>query len=92
MVDCDGEDLRQQVDLHVDRAPRQGACAPAVAAPEAVDVGEHHRIAALRGRRDLGSFTHLVLPIAVDLGHRDLRQVVLLEERIARLRTSTSSI
>ena len=76
VVDGDREDLRQQVDVHVDRARRQRPRAPAVAAAEAVDVRDRHRLAALGGRRDLGRLADLALAVAVDLGDRDLREVV----------------
>ena len=81
VVDCDREDLRQQVDVYVNRARRQRPPAAPIPPAQTIDVRERHRIAALRGCRDLGSLAHLVLAVAVDLGHRDLREVVLLEER-----------
>ena len=67
--------------MHVDRARRQWPSPPAVAAAQAVDVGDHHRLAALRCRGDLGRLAHLALAVAVDLGHRDLREVVFSKER-----------
>ncbi len=47
VVDSDRKDLCQQIDVHVDRAGRQRPRSAAVAAPEAVDVGDHDRLAAL---------------------------------------------
>jgi len=72
VVDGHREYLRQQVDVHVDRARRQWPGPPTVAAARAVDVGDHHRLAALRCGGDLGRLAHLVLAVAVDLGDSDL--------------------
>ncbi len=47
MVDGHREDLREQVDVHVDRARRQGPRAAEVAAAEAIDIGDHSRLPAL---------------------------------------------
>jgi hypothetical protein len=57
------------------------ARAPAVASAAPIDVGDHHRLPALRRRRDLGRLAHLALAVAVDLGDCDLREVMALEER-----------
>jgi len=81
VVDGDGEDLGQEIEVHVDRAPGKGARAATVAPTEAIDVGHRQRRPALGGGRDLGRFAHLALAVAVDLGHRDLGDAVVLEER-----------
>jgi hypothetical protein len=72
VVHGDGQDLRQQVDVHIDRAVRQWSCAAAVASAAAIRIGHHHRRAVFGGRRDLRGLSHLALAIPVDLGNRDL--------------------
>ena len=64
----------------IERAGK-GARAATVAPAEAIDVGHRQRRPVLGGGRDLGGFAHLALAVAVDLGHRDLGDAVVLEER-----------
>ena len=61
--------------------PGKGARAATVAPAQAVDVRHRQGRTVLRSRRDLGGFAHLALAVAVDLGHRDLGDAVVLEER-----------
>ena len=81
VVDGDSQDLRQQVDVHVDRARRQRSRTAAVASAQPIDIGHRQRRPVPGGRRDLGGFAHLALPVAVNLGHGDLGDAVVLEER-----------
>ncbi len=67
--------------MHVDRAPGKGARAATVGPAETIDVGHRQRRPVLGGGRDLGGFAHLAPAVAVDLGHRDLGDAVVLEER-----------
>ena len=64
----------------IERA-RQRSRVAAVASAQPVDVAHRQRRPVLGGRCDLSSFAHLALAVAVDLGHGDLGDVVVLEER-----------
>ena len=75
------EDLSEEIEVHVDRAGRQRSRAAAITPAKAIDVGHHHRCPVLRSCRDLGRLAHPVLAVPVDLSHRDLGEVVVLEER-----------
>ena len=75
------EDLRQDVDLHVDRPRRERLLDAFVAAPALVDDLDHQRTAGIDRGLAEGVFADLVLAVAVDLGERDLRDPVFGEER-----------
>jgi hypothetical protein len=75
------EDLSEEIEVHVDRPGRQRSRAAAIAPAKAIDIGDHHRCSVLRSCRDLGRLADLLLAVAVDFRHRDLGELVVLEER-----------
>jgi hypothetical protein len=81
VVDSDIEDLGQEEQVHVDRACRERPLGPAVASASAIDDLDHPGLLRLGRGGDLGGLSYLALAVAVDLGDRDLREAVVLEER-----------
>jgi hypothetical protein len=81
VLDGDLEDLREQEEVHVDRAVRQGPHATRVASSETIHDLDRRCLPLLRGGSEPTGMGDLLLAVAIDLRDGDLGEPVLGEER-----------